>query len=105
MNADGELGNTFDPYGSAGSSASKGYKVTLGESDTDLALMRGWELSILGGDSLPPMRAGGRRIVRIPPSLAYGAEGHLCKRGVKTACEVPPNTAVQIETVLVGRSY
>jgi peptidylprolyl isomerase len=101
----GELGNIFDPYGSAGSSSSKAYKVTLGESDTDLALMRGWELSILGGPGLPPMRAGGRRIVRIPPALAYGAEGHLCKRGVLTACEVPPNTAVQIETVLIGRAF
>ena len=79
--------------------------MTLGASDTDLALMRGWELSILGGEGLPPMRAGGRRIVRIPPSLAYGAGGHLCKRGVKTACEVPPNTVVQIETVLIGRAF
>ena len=105
VDADGELGNVFDPYGSAGSSASKAYKVTLGASDTDLALMRGWELSIQGGDSLPPMRVGGRRIVRIPPALAYGSDGHLCKRGVKTACEVPPNTTVQIETVLIGRAY
>ena len=101
----GELGNIFDPYGSAGSSASKAYKVTLGESDTDLALMRGWEISILGGAGLPPMRAGGRRFVRIPPSLAYGDRGHLCKRGVITACEVPPNTVVQIETVLIGRAF
>jgi peptidylprolyl isomerase len=66
---------------------------------------QGWELSILGNAELPPMRAGGRRVVRIPPELAYGAEGHLCKRNVKTACEVPPNTSVQIETVLLGRAY
>jgi peptidylprolyl isomerase len=66
---------------------------------------QGWELSILGGDGLPPMRAGGRRVVRIPPALAYGVEGHLCKRNVKTACEVPPNTSVEIETVLLGRAY
>ena len=102
----GELGNVFDPYGSAGSSASKSYKITLGETDSDLALMRGWELSILGdGKALPAMRAGGRRVMRIPPSLAYGGEGHLCKRNVKTACEVPPNSTVQIETVLIGRAY
>ena len=70
-----------------------------------MEVMRGWELSILGAPGLPPMRAGGRRVVRIPPELAYGAEGHLCKRGVKTACEVPPNTSIQLETVLLGRSY
>lgn len=99
------LGTVFDPYGSAGSSSAKGYKVTLGGSDSDLSIMHGWELSILGGEGLPPMRAGGRRVVRLPPSLAYGAEGHLCKRNIKTACEVPPNTAVQIETVLLGRAY
>jgi peptidylprolyl isomerase len=51
------------------------------------------------------MRAGGRRVVRIPPELAYGSEGFLCKRNVKTACEVPPNSSVQIETTLIGRSY
>ena len=98
----------FDPYGSAGSSSSKAYKVTLGggEDSGDLALLKGWELSILGNATdLPAMRAGGRRIVRLPPALAYGSEGHLCKRGVKTACEVPPDTAVQIETVLLGRAY
>jgi hypothetical protein len=132
VDANGELllGTVFDPYGSAGSSSSKAYKITLGGSDTvgDLSVMKararrafvsplrlspadqhiaaqGWELSILGGVGLPPMRAGGRRVVRIPPALAYGAEGHLCKRNVKTACEVPPNTSVQIETVLIGRAY
>ena len=66
---------------------------------------QGWELSILGGDGLPPMRAGGRRIVRLPPALAYGSEGHLCRRGNKAACEVPPDTPIQIETVLLGRAY
>jgi hypothetical protein len=35
-------GTVFDPYGSAGSSSSKAYKITLGGSDTvgDLAVMK-----------------------------------------------------------------
>jgi hypothetical protein len=36
-------GTVFDPYGSAGSSAQKGYKLTLGASDTDLEIMQARE--------------------------------------------------------------
>jgi FKBP-type peptidyl-prolyl cis-trans isomerase len=100
-------GKVFDPYGSAGSSTSKSYKITLGGSASDLPVLKGWELSLLGdsGAGLPPMLPGGRRIVRIPPSLAYGAQGYLCRRGNIAACEVPPNAWVEFDTTLIGRSY
>lgn len=99
-------GKVFDPYGSAGSSTSKSYKLTLGGSESDLPVLKGWELSMLGdGAGLPPMLPGGRRIVRIPPALAYGTQGYLCRRGNIAACEVPPNAWVEFDTVLIGRSY
>ena len=104
--ADGSAGHVFDPYGSAGSSRDKSYKITVGGSESDLPVLKGWELSILGdGAQLPPMKPGGRRIVRIPPALAYGAQGYLCRQGNLSACEVPPNTWVEFDTLLIGRSY
>lgn len=98
--------NVFDPYGSGGSSMAKAYKMTLGGSDSDLEVMKGWELSILGdGKDLPAMRAGGHRVARIPAALAYGQRGLLCRQGVRTACEVPPGATVEIDTVLYGLAY
>jgi peptidylprolyl isomerase len=38
-------------------------------------VIEGWELGIADGDGLGPMREGGRRMLTIPPELAYGDRG------------------------------
>mmetsp|Transcript_22440 Transcript_22440/g.27067 ORF Transcript_22440/g.27067 Transcript_22440/m.27067 type:complete len:254 (+) Transcript_22440:264-1025(+) len=98
---------TFDPFGSGGSSTTKGYKYLLGQHDPSLPPGEtnppaGFELGILGGDGVQPMRIGGSRVIRMPASMAYGSYGHHCRYGVKTACEVPPDSPVEFEVEFVN---
>jgi peptidylprolyl isomerase len=91
-------GDTFDPFvvGGAGASASKGFKLEIGSATNDIP--EGWARAFEGdGDAMPRMRIGGKRIVRIPPSLAYGERGHHCRDGVRGACEVNPGESVEID--------
>lgn len=89
-------GDTFSPFvvGGAGASASKGFKFVVGDPTGDI--IPGWERAFEGDGVMPRMRIGGKRVVRIPPSLAYGDAGHLCRDGVRGACEVNPNESVEI---------
>ncbi|XP_002970171.2 peptidyl-prolyl cis-trans isomerase FKBP13, chloroplastic [Selaginella moellendorffii] len=41
----------------------------------------GWDRGILGGNGIPPMQPGGRRLLQIPASMAFGEEGVGCKKG------------------------
>mmetsp|Transcript_4368 Transcript_4368/g.15148 ORF Transcript_4368/g.15148 Transcript_4368/m.15148 type:complete len:191 (+) Transcript_4368:22-594(+) len=95
---DGSRPKAFDPFilGGSGSSASKGYKLALGGINGDL--LEGWNIGIVGGDGIEPMKEGGKRTLVIPASLAYGQEGHHCRRGNLKACEVFPGAAVEITT-------
>ena len=91
-------GDTFDPFvvGGAGASASKGFKLEIGSATNDIP--EGWARAFEGdGDAMPRMRIGGKRIVRIPPSLAYGERGHHCRDGVRGACEVNPGESAEID--------
>ena len=54
-------------------------------------VIRGWDLALLGEGSMPPMRVGGTRVVRLPPALAYGARGAGCKAG---ECIIPPDSSL-----------
>mmetsp|Transcript_2371 Transcript_2371/g.5427 ORF Transcript_2371/g.5427 Transcript_2371/m.5427 type:complete len:202 (+) Transcript_2371:96-701(+) len=57
-------------------------------------VIQGWEVGILGqGTSMPGMKVGGKRSLRIPASLAYGPEG----RG-----EIPGGATLDFEVELTG---
>lgn len=90
------MGETFDPFvvGGAGASASKGFKLEVGSPTNDI--VEGWERAFEGDENMPRMKIGGKRAVRIPPSLAYGERGHHCRDGVRSACEVAPGQSVEI---------
>ncbi len=52
------------------------------------SVIAGWEKGI------PGMRIGGRRVITIPPSLAYGSTG---------SGSVPPNTALIFDITIYGQ--
>eukprot|EP00873_Tetraselmis_striata_P015687 jgi/Tetstr1/435951/TSEL_024832.t1 len=92
---------TFDPFvnGGGGSSMANGFKLTLGNVNGDI--IPGLNLGIVGGDGVEPMKMGGKRVLRIPPELAFGSKGHSCYLGLKDQCQVPPDTPVEIEVAFV----
>ncbi|CAN6453825.1 unnamed protein product [Victoria cruziana] len=69
-----ESGKVFD------SSYNRGrplvFRVGVGE------VIKGWDAGILGGDGVPPMLVGGKRLLRIPPQLGYGSRGAGCRGGM-----------------------
>jgi hypothetical protein len=36
---------------------------------------RGWDEGILGGEGIPPMKVGGKRLLVVPAKLGYGDRG------------------------------
>jgi len=62
-------------------------------------VIKGWDVSILGAEDLPPMKVGGVRRVRIPSALAYGAGGAGCSGGT---CAIPPDADLDFEIELVS---
>ncbi|CAI9094756.1 OLC1v1030547C1 [Oldenlandia corymbosa var. corymbosa] len=51
------------------------FRIGVGE------VIKGWDQGILGDDGIPPMSAGGKRTLKIPPELAYGVRGAGCRGG------------------------
>jgi FKBP-type peptidyl-prolyl cis-trans isomerase len=58
-------------------------------------VIQGWDQGILGNDSIPPMKEGGKRSLRIPAELGYGARG---AGGV-----IPPNATLLFDVELLGK--
>ncbi|KAF5176732.1 Peptidylprolyl isomerase [Thalictrum thalictroides] len=88
-----ENGTVFD------SSYSRGKPLTIrigvGE------VIKGWDQGILGGDGIPPMLAGGKRTLKLPPELGYGVRGAGCKGG---SCIIPPNSTLFFDVEFVGKA-
>ncbi|KAH9318652.1 hypothetical protein KI387_020421, partial [Taxus chinensis] len=66
-----ENGEVFDSSYNRGKPLT--FRVGLGE------VIKGWDQGILGGTGIPPMQAGGKRTLKIPPELGYGVRGAGCR--------------------------
>ena len=73
-------GKKFDSSVDAG----KPFDFTIGNGD----VIKGWEEGVAG------MRVGGKRQLRIPPDLAYGADG--------SPDTIPPNATLIFDVQLLG---
>ncbi|KAJ4964702.1 hypothetical protein NE237_016551 [Protea cynaroides] len=62
-------------------------------------VIRGLDQGILGGDGVPPMLVGGKRMLQIPPELAYGPEPAGCFSG---DCNIPANATLVYNINFVG---
>ncbi|GJM97751.1 hypothetical protein PR202_ga14703 [Eleusine coracana subsp. coracana] len=74
------------------------FKVGVGE------VIKGWDQGIVGGEGIPPMLAGGKRTLRLPPQLAYGEKGAGCRGWEPTSCVIPPNSTLLFDVEYVGRA-
>ncbi|KAL5224337.1 hypothetical protein ABZP36_010976 [Zizania latifolia] len=74
------------------------FRVGVGE------VIKGWDQGIIGGEGIPPMLAGGKRSLRLPPELAYGARGAGCRGWEPTSCVIPPNSTLLFDVEYVGRA-
>ncbi|KAJ1260261.1 hypothetical protein BS78_10G218300 [Paspalum vaginatum] len=64
------------------------FRVGVGE------VIKGWDQGIVGGEGIPPMLAGGKRTLKLPPALAYGEKGAGCRGWEPTSCVIPPNSTL-----------
>ncbi|CAL5412794.1 unnamed protein product [Camellia sinensis] len=71
------------------------FRVGVGE------VIKGWDAGILGGDGVPPMLAGGKRTLKLPPKLGYGMRGAGCKGG---SCIIPPNSVLFFDVEFIGKA-
>lgn len=74
-------GKKFDSNAGTG----KPFVVKLGAGD----VIKGWDQGI------PGMKVGGKRQLRIPPDLAYGAQGY--------PGAIPPNSTLIFDVTLLGK--
>ena len=65
------------------------FDFKLGEKD----IIKGFNLGIAGGDGIDAMKLDGKRLVILPPELAYGKDGNPPK--------VPPNATISFEMELL----
>ncbi|XP_043702668.1 peptidyl-prolyl cis-trans isomerase FKBP13, chloroplastic [Telopea speciosissima] len=71
------------------------FRIGVGE------VIKGWDQGILGGDGIPPMLAGGKRTLKIPPELGYGMRGAGCKGG---SCIIPPDSVLLFDVEFIGKA-
>ncbi|KAK9088138.1 hypothetical protein Scep_027220 [Stephania cephalantha] len=88
-----ENGTIFDSSYNRGKPLT--FRIGVGE------VIKGWDQGILGGDGIPPMLAGGKRILKLPPELAYGMRGAGCKGG---SCIIPPDSVLLFDVEFVGKA-
>ncbi|XP_068656341.1 peptidyl-prolyl cis-trans isomerase FKBP13, chloroplastic [Aristolochia californica] len=88
-----ENGKIFDSSYNRGKPLT--FRVGVGE------VIKGWDQGILGGDGIPPMLAGGKRTLKLPPGLGYGARGAGCKGG---SCIIPPDSVLLFDVEFVGKA-
>ncbi|KAL3609669.1 hypothetical protein D5086_000689, partial [Populus alba] len=111
-----ESGKIFDSSYNRGKPLT--FRVGVGE------VIKGWDQGILGGDGIPPMLAGGKRKLKLPPELAYGMRGAGCKgelvsmmlfgllkkrilTGYKTnagSCIIPPDSVLLFDVEFIGKA-
>ena len=79
-------GRVFDSSYSRGSPLT--FKVGVRE------VIAGWDEGILGGEGIPPMKVGGKRVLTISANLAYGSRG--AGGGL-----IPPDATLKFDVELV----
>uniref|UniRef100_A0A0C9S6Z9 peptidylprolyl isomerase n=1 Tax=Wollemia nobilis TaxID=56998 RepID=A0A0C9S6Z9_9CONI len=88
-----ENGKVFDSSYNRGKPLT--FRIGVGE------VIKGWDEGILGSAGIPPMLAGGKRTLKIPPELAYGVRGAGCREG---SCIIPPNSVLLFDLEFVGKA-
>ncbi|XP_050230833.1 peptidyl-prolyl cis-trans isomerase FKBP13, chloroplastic [Mercurialis annua] len=88
-----ENGKVFDSSYNRGKPLT--FRVGVGE------VIKGWDEGIVGGNGVPPMQAGGKRILKIPSALGYGIRGAGCKGG---SCIIPPDSVLLFDVEFVGKA-
>ncbi|KAL5978741.1 hypothetical protein ACLOJK_029858 [Asimina triloba] len=104
-----ENGKVFDSSYQRGKPLT--FRVGVGE------VIKGWDQGILGGDGVPPMLAGGKRTLKLPPELGYGTRGVGCKGGNFSfsspqmnilaslcSCIIPPSSVLLFDVEFVGKA-
>ncbi|XP_078433633.1 peptidyl-prolyl cis-trans isomerase FKBP13, chloroplastic-like [Wolffia australiana] len=88
-----EDGKVFDSSYSRGKPLT--FRIGVGE------VIKGWDQGILGDEGVPPMLSGGKRTLKIPPELGYGARGAGCRGG---SCVIPPGATLLFEVEFLGKA-
>ncbi|GLT49219.1 hypothetical protein SLA2020_227940 [Shorea laevis] len=88
-----ENGTVFDSSYNRGKPLT--FRVGVGE------VIKGWDQGILGGDGVPAMLAGGKRILKLPPELGYGMRGAGCRGG---SCIIPPDSVLLFDVEFIGKA-
>ncbi|KAJ7969390.1 Peptidylprolyl isomerase [Quillaja saponaria] len=88
-----ENGTVFDSSYNRGKPLT--FRIGVGE------VIKGWDKGILGGDGVPPMLAGGKRTIKLPPELGYGARGAGCRGG---SCVIPPDSVLLFDVEFIGKA-
>ncbi|XP_022978964.1 peptidyl-prolyl cis-trans isomerase FKBP13, chloroplastic isoform X2 [Cucurbita maxima] len=88
-----ESGKVFDSSYNRGKPLT--FRVGVGE------VIKGWDEGILGGDGVPAMLPGGKRVLKLPPQLGYGARGAGCRGG---SCIIPPNSVLLFDVEFIGKA-
>ncbi|CAI8617704.1 unnamed protein product [Vicia faba] len=88
-----ENGKVFDSSYNRGKPLT--FRIGVGE------VIKGWDVGILGDDGIPPMFAGGKRTLKLPPELGYGSRGAGCKGG---SCVIPPDSVLLFDVEFVSKA-